>query len=102
MSGDLLRVLLLALQLGFVAVLYLILFGFARSPVCFRFAGSCCCTDRAGAAPAASDRATSAPMTRQCPARQRRIGPPGPSSTGSRFDFLAGMPVAPFMIPASA
>lgn len=31
MSGDVLRVLLLALQLGFVAVLYLILFGFARS-----------------------------------------------------------------------
>ena len=31
MTGDVLRILLLALQLGFVALLYLILFGFARS-----------------------------------------------------------------------
>jgi pSer/pThr/pTyr-binding forkhead associated (FHA) protein len=31
MTGDLLRILLLALQLGFLALLYLILFGFARS-----------------------------------------------------------------------
>ena len=31
MTGDLLRILLLVLQLGFVALLYLILFGFARS-----------------------------------------------------------------------
>jgi hypothetical protein len=31
MTGDILRILLLALQLGFVALLYLILFGFARS-----------------------------------------------------------------------
>jgi hypothetical protein len=31
MTGDLLRILLLALQLGFLALLYLTLFGFARS-----------------------------------------------------------------------
>jgi pSer/pThr/pTyr-binding forkhead associated (FHA) protein len=31
MTGDLLRILLLTLQLGFLALLYLILFGFARS-----------------------------------------------------------------------
>ncbi len=31
MTGDLLRILLLVLQLGFLAILYLILFGFARS-----------------------------------------------------------------------
>jgi len=31
MTGEVLRILLLALQLGFVALLYVILFGFARS-----------------------------------------------------------------------
>ena len=31
MTGEVLRILLLALQLGFLALLYLILFGFARS-----------------------------------------------------------------------
>jgi FHA domain-containing protein len=31
MTGEILRILLLALQLGFLALLYLILFGFARS-----------------------------------------------------------------------
>lgn len=31
MTGDILRILLLALQLGFLALLYVILFGFARS-----------------------------------------------------------------------
>jgi pSer/pThr/pTyr-binding forkhead associated (FHA) protein len=31
MTGDVLRILLLVLQLGFVALLYLMLFGFARS-----------------------------------------------------------------------
>jgi hypothetical protein len=31
MTGEILRILLLVLQLGFVALLYLILFGFARS-----------------------------------------------------------------------